>query len=58
MRAEIESGRYERVIWFARDVGIVRDETTVTSKLLLPDGRRAKIEQVSTERLVEHRLPK
>ncbi len=49
---------HDRTVWFARGVGIVRDTTTVTSELKLPDGPRAKSLRVSTERLVEHRPSK
>jgi hypothetical protein len=58
VRAEIVTAHYDRTVWFARGVGIVRDTTTVTSELKLPDGRHAKSLQVSTERLVEHRPSK
>ena len=58
VRATIESGHYERLLWFARGVGIVRDVTTVSAKVKLPDERHAEILQVSTERLVEHRSAK
>jgi hypothetical protein len=55
---QIESGRYERLVWFAKGVGIVRQVTTVTAQVKLPDGRRAEIVQVATDRLVEHRPSK
>lgn len=54
VQTQIESGHYERLVYFARGVGIVRDVTTVTSLVKLPDGRRAEIVQVSSERLVEY----
>ncbi len=53
VQTKIESGKYERLVWFARGVGIVRDMTTQTSRVKLPDGRRAEIEQVSSARLVD-----
>lgn len=52
--AEIESGTFERRLWFARDVGIVRDVTTLSMRLELPD-RHVRTDQVLTLRLLEHR---
>jgi hypothetical protein len=57
-RGEIESGTYERRIWFSRGVGIVREVTTTSLELLLSDGRRARATQVLTLRLLEHRVPR
>lgn len=54
--AEIASGSYERLLWFVRGVGIVRDVTTVTLDMRLPEDRVSTID-VLTLRLVEHRGP-
>jgi len=51
--AEIESGTFERRLWLARDVGIVREVTTLTMRLKLPD-RHVRTDQVTTLRLLEH----
>jgi hypothetical protein len=52
---EVESGEFERLIWFAKGVGIVREVTTMELELKLPDDRRAHTIQVLTLRLLEHR---
>lgn len=54
--AKIESGRFERMVWMQRGVGIVREVATVESDLRLPDGKHAKILAVTTLRLAEHRV--
>ena len=54
--AKIESGRFERVVWMQRGVGIVREVATVESDLRLPDGKHAKIVAVTTLKLAEHRV--
>jgi hypothetical protein len=56
--ASVESGRYERVVWFERGTGIVRDASSVTAALRLPDGTSAQIDYQMTLRLVEHSLSK
>ncbi len=56
--AAIESGRFERVVWMQRGVGIVREVGTTEGELRLPDGAHAKILAVTTLRLVEHRVAK
>ena len=56
--AEIESGSFERVMWFERGVGIVREEATTKSELKLPDGQTARVVAVTTMRLVEHAVAK
>ncbi len=56
--ATIESGRFERVVWMQRGVGIVREMATVESDLRLPEGAHAKILMETTMRLVEHRVAK
>ena len=56
--AAIESGRFERVVWMQRGVGIVREVATVESDLRLPEGAHAKILMETTLRLVEHRVAK
>jgi hypothetical protein len=56
--AQIESGSIERVMWFERGVGIVREVTTTESQLKLPDGQGAGIFAVTTMRLVEHAVTK
>jgi hypothetical protein len=57
-RAEIESARFERVVWYARGVGIVRDVTTTESDLKLPDGHTTHSSQILTQRLLEFRPSK
>ena len=52
--AEIESGKIERVLWFARGVGLVREVTTTTAELKLPEDHRAQLLQVVSFRLLEH----
>ena len=54
---EIESGDVERLLWFARGVGIVRETTTVAMDLQLPDESHAHTIQVHSLRLLEHRDP-
>lgn len=56
--AKIESGRFERVVWFRRSVGIVREVATTELELLTPDQQRTKSVEVSTLRLVEHSVEK
>jgi hypothetical protein len=55
--AKIESGTYERLLWFVRGVGIVRDVTTVALELQFQGEQRASTFDVLTLRLVEHHLP-
>jgi len=56
--AEISSAHYDRTLWFARGVGIVRDVTVIESDLKLPDGHTAHGSLELKQRLLEHRLPK
>jgi hypothetical protein len=55
-QGEIESGEYERLLWFARGVGIVRDVTTLKLVMRGPEGRRVRLFEVLSLRLLEHRL--
>jgi hypothetical protein len=54
-QGDIESGEYERLLWFARDVGIVRDVTTLSLNVRLPEDRRLRLVEVLSLRLIEHR---
>jgi hypothetical protein len=54
--AEILSGSLERVVWYRRGVGAIRDVANVASELKLPDGKLAKTAHTLTMRLVEHTL--
>ncbi|RIL04851.1 MAG: hypothetical protein DCC71_12525 [Proteobacteria bacterium] len=54
-QGEIESGEYERLLWFARGVGIVRDVTTLEVEMRMPEERRVRLLEVLSMRLVEHR---
>jgi hypothetical protein len=53
--AEIAKGRYERLLWFVRDVGVVRDVTTLTLDMRLPNDHTVATVDVLTLRLLEHR---
>jgi hypothetical protein len=52
----IRSGRIEQVVWFARGVGIVRETVTTEGEIdVPPDGATARVSELQTRRLVEHR---
>lgn len=51
--AEIEEARFERTLWLARGIGIVREVAKIDAALRLPDGKRADTAQVLTLRLVD-----
>jgi hypothetical protein len=51
----IRSGRLERITWLAAGVGIVREVSTLDAEIELPDGVTARISQVLTLRLRDHR---
>jgi hypothetical protein len=55
--ATLREGRLERVVWWKRGVGPVREVTTYDAGLVLPDGSAARIHEVVTVRLVRRQAP-
>lgn len=54
--APIEKGRLERLVWYKDGVGIVREQITTEGELRLPpDGVTARVSEVQSRRLVNHR---
>lgn len=56
--ATLHEARLERLVWWKAGVGPVREQLTIEGGLRLPDGGRARIDEVATLRLVRYEPPR